>query len=197
MTRNEQKLVNIVKSLAGFAKEYADPSAMRAGGRELIGRSLRVVREIESGAMFYPFFHQDCKIENVADTLIRAEGNRNPSFDTALPQAWVDAMREIGYNPLGSFVWEYTGEGYGGRPRPLVFAAKLALEKYNQKYNTFYFTGFETFALLFPFYGLYDDLGGMWMVYQTSTGDPVVSSQTRAFVIEWAIDNLYDPAVEG
>lgn len=41
-------------------------------------------------------------------------------FDTALPQGWVDAMREKhDMNVVGRFVWSYDEGGLGGLPRSI------------------------------------------------------------------------------
>lgn len=53
------------------------------------------------------------------------------TFDTALPQPWVDWAREKGVDVRGHFVWGYPkGEGnVFGRPLPLTEKAKLFLER--------------------------------------------------------------------
>ncbi len=62
------------------------------------------------------------------------------TYDTALPQLWVDEYARYGYNPVGDFVWIYP-EGYiMGMPGPLCQEAKIKLEqtitKINKQQNT-------------------------------------------------------------
>ena len=43
------------------------------------------------------------------------------AYDTALPQPWVDDMREHhGFDVRGHFVWNYDGSSTFGRPFPLT-----------------------------------------------------------------------------
>ena len=42
----------------------------------------------------------------------------NQTFDFALPQGWVDACRDRGYEVVPHFVWLY--DDYVGRPAPLT-----------------------------------------------------------------------------
>ena len=42
-------------------------------------------------------------------------------YDTALPQPWVDKMRDVYHHDVrGHFVWSYDGAGVFGRPHALT-----------------------------------------------------------------------------
>jgi hypothetical protein len=50
------------------------------------------------------------------------------SFDTALPQSWVDAMANRGFDLRGQVVWGYPKEGgLYGCPLPLTEEAMMAM----------------------------------------------------------------------
>lgn len=55
------------------------------------------------------------------------------TYDTALPQGWVDDVEDkTGQNPCPHFVWSYQEEGgVWGRPFPITEAGKLILKIYN------------------------------------------------------------------
>jgi len=40
-------------------------------------------------------------------------------FDSELPEHWVEACRERGFEPLGHFVWLYDTDSFLGRPAPV------------------------------------------------------------------------------
>lgn len=46
-----------------------------------------------------------------------------PAYDTALPQPWVNACLEDGFDPRGSFVWVYPVGSLMGQPGPLTAEA--------------------------------------------------------------------------
>ncbi len=55
------------------------------------------------------------------------------TFDTALPQPWVDWAREKGTDVRGHFVWGYDDKAPTfGRPLPLTDKAVLFLEDIDQ-----------------------------------------------------------------
>ena len=49
------------------------------------------------------------------------------TFDTALPQDWVNAMTQSGFDPRGQVVWGYPPRCSFGQPYPLTLEAILAL----------------------------------------------------------------------
>ena len=49
------------------------------------------------------------------------------SYDTALPQPWVDNARAFGLEVLGSFVWGYDTAGVFGGPVALTLEAESML----------------------------------------------------------------------
>lgn len=54
------------------------------------------------------------------------------TFDTALPQAWVDDVREKTGKPFPfGFVWNYPENSIYGEPFPLTKEAFKTLEEYN------------------------------------------------------------------
>ena len=53
-------------------------------------------------------------------------------YDYALPQRWVDAMQERGFDPRGVVVWGYiNGKGFGA-PWPLTAEAAMSLAQFAQ-----------------------------------------------------------------
>jgi len=56
------------------------------------------------------------------------------SYDTALPQNWVDDFfKETGLYPVGNFVWSYDVYGTFGNAVPLNETAVIELIKYENK----------------------------------------------------------------
>ena len=49
------------------------------------------------------------------------------SYDTALPQPWVDDARAFGLEVRGQFVWSYDGARVFGEPIALTLAAESML----------------------------------------------------------------------
>jgi hypothetical protein len=42
------------------------------------------------------------------------------TYDTALPQEWVDAVTRRGFDPRGHVVWGYPKGSLGGQPYPIT-----------------------------------------------------------------------------
>ena len=57
------------------------------------------------------------------------------TYDTALPQNWVNMCMEKGFDPRFSVVWGYPADTIMGRPFPLTLEADEFLSElgYNQK----------------------------------------------------------------
>lgn len=54
------------------------------------------------------------------------------SFDTALPQPWVDEFRDkTGFNPVGQMVWAYDNMPIWGEPIAVTRQAQVALDIFN------------------------------------------------------------------
>ena len=49
------------------------------------------------------------------------------SYDTALPQPWIDNARAFGLQVLGSFVWSYDNAGVFGEPIALNLSGESML----------------------------------------------------------------------
>jgi hypothetical protein len=59
---------------------------------------------------------------------IAEELYRGVTYDTALPQTWVDTMQNRGFDPRGVVVWGYPeGNTLYGQPLPLTVEAALML----------------------------------------------------------------------
>jgi len=61
-------------------------------------------------------------------------------IDYALPEKFVDEMRNYLESPLGHFVWSYEENSIFGFPRPLTTEGNEALVKYNAHHGTQYDT---------------------------------------------------------
>lgn len=59
------------------------------------------------------------------DELAKEKGLK--SYDTALPQPWVDSAKEAGHDVLGHFVWSYDGAGVFGEPVALTSEGRAML----------------------------------------------------------------------
>jgi len=86
---------------------------------------------------------QDAHMTVTVDDIMEHYGMKNSTYDTALPQAWVneaqkllDAMEDSEMDWIfGRFVWLYPEQGDGhvspwGRPFPLFIEAKRFLDKH-------------------------------------------------------------------
>jgi hypothetical protein len=51
------------------------------------------------------------------------------TFDTALPQSWVKACNNRGFDPRGSVIWGYPKDFHSGHPFPLTVEGMLGLAK--------------------------------------------------------------------
>lgn len=49
------------------------------------------------------------------------------TFDYALPQSWVDIVRDRGFDPRGKVVWGYPKGSLHGFPLPLTWEAAISL----------------------------------------------------------------------
>lgn len=57
------------------------------------------------------------------------------TFDTALPQGWVDGCQELGFDPRTKFVWLYPEGSVVGYPAPLYLEAAQDLPKEMRRGN--------------------------------------------------------------
>lgn len=55
------------------------------------------------------------------------------TFDTALPQGWVDEVTSKGFDPRGQVVWAYPQGTIWGLPMPLTVEARTALIGLNER----------------------------------------------------------------
>lgn len=55
------------------------------------------------------------------------------TFDTTLPQGWVDDVTDRGFDPRGQVVWAYPQGTIFGLPMPLTEEAKTALIELNER----------------------------------------------------------------
>lgn len=68
-----------------------------------------------------------------ANTRIMGQKAGLTSFDTAIPQGWVDDVREKTGKPFPfGFVWDYSDGSIYGKPFPLTKDAYALLEEYNK-----------------------------------------------------------------
>ena len=51
------------------------------------------------------------------------------TYDTALPQGWVNEMQALGFDPRGQVIWLYPNGLLAGQPAPLTAEAMLELCK--------------------------------------------------------------------
>lgn len=58
--------------------------------------------------------------------------NPQVTFDTALPQDWVNHITKMGFDPRGQVVWSYPKGTVFGLPMPLTQEARTALIGLNQ-----------------------------------------------------------------
>lgn len=55
------------------------------------------------------------------------------TFDTTLPQGWVDDVTDRGFDPRGQVVWAYPQGTIFGLPMPLTEEARKALIGLNER----------------------------------------------------------------
>ena len=68
------------------------------------------------------------RVENIGDgssVYEAAKARGLQTFDTALPQAWVDKMHKRGMDVRGHFVWCYDGPGIFGYPHPITHEGEV------------------------------------------------------------------------
>ncbi len=60
--------------------------------------------------------------------------NPQVTFDTALPQDWVDEATYLGFDPRAQVVWAYPKGSCWGMPMPLTAEARAELTALNQAF---------------------------------------------------------------